>query len=59
MAKRKSFIISTLIILVMIVIGFNIPNIIDAMSDDFKPSEYLDEYQIGIYKKFQERFTSD
>jgi len=33
MAKRKSFIISTLIILVMIVIGFNIPNIIDAMSD--------------------------
>jgi len=33
MAKRKSFIVSTLIILVMIVIGFNIPNIIDAMSD--------------------------
>jgi len=32
MVKRKSFIISTLIILVMIVIGFNIPNIIEAMS---------------------------
>lgn len=32
MVKRKSFIISTLIILVMIVIGFNIPNIIKAMS---------------------------
>ena len=28
MAKRKSFIISTLIILVLIVIGFNVPNII-------------------------------
>ena len=32
MVKRKSFIISTLIILVMIVIGFNIPNIIESMS---------------------------
>ena len=32
MVKRKSFIISTLIILVMIVIGFNIPNIIKSMS---------------------------
>ena len=28
MAKRKSFIISTLIILVLIVVGFNVPNII-------------------------------
>ena len=28
MVKRKAFIISTLIILVMIVIGFNVPNII-------------------------------
>ena len=28
MIKRKSFIISTIIILAMIVIGFNIPNII-------------------------------
>lgn len=32
MAKRKSFIISTIIILVLIVIGFNIPNIINAFS---------------------------
>ena len=32
MVKRKSFIISTLIILVMIVIGFNIPNIIKSIS---------------------------
>ena len=32
MVKRKSFIISTLIILAMIVIGFNIPNIIKAFS---------------------------
>ena len=28
MVKRKSFIISTLIILILIVIGFNVPNII-------------------------------
>ena len=34
MVKRKSFIISTLIILLMIVIGFNIPNIMEALSGD-------------------------
>ena len=34
MAKRKSFIISTLIILVLIVIGFNIPNIAKAIVGD-------------------------
>ena len=32
MVKRKSFIVSTLIILAMIVIGFNIPNIIESFS---------------------------
>lgn len=34
MIKRKSFIISTLIILALIVIGFNIPNIIKAFNGD-------------------------
>ncbi len=34
MAKRKSFIISTLIILILIVIGFNIPNIMEAIIGD-------------------------
>ena len=34
MAKRKSFIISTIIILVLIVIGFNIPNIINAFNGE-------------------------
>ena len=34
MAKRKSFIISTLIILVLIVIGINIPNIMKAIIGD-------------------------
>ena len=33
MVQRKSFIISTLIILVLIVIGFNIPNIIKALTN--------------------------
>ena len=33
MIKRKSFIISTLIILVMIVVGFNIPNFINSISE--------------------------
>lgn len=32
MIKRKSFIISTIIILVLIVVGFNIPNIINAIT---------------------------
>ena len=34
MVKRKSFIISTLIILLMIIVGVNIPNIIASFSDD-------------------------
>ena len=34
MAKRKSFIISTLIIMAMIVLGFNIPNIINSMEGE-------------------------
>ena len=34
MVKRKSFIISTLIILVLIVIGINIPNILKAITGD-------------------------
>lgn len=34
MAKRKSFVVSTLIIVLIIIIGFNIPNIIKAFSGD-------------------------
>lgn len=34
MVKRKSFIISTLIILMLIVIGFNVPNIIKSISGE-------------------------
>ena len=34
MVKRKSFIISTLIILAIIVIGFNVPNILKALSGE-------------------------
>ena len=45
MAKRKSFIVSTLIILILIVIGFNIPNIISAFTED---GENLEEEKILI-----------
>ncbi len=38
MAKRRSFIVSTLIILILIVVGFNIPNIISAVTDDGESS---------------------
>lgn len=34
MVKRKSFIISTLIILILIVIGFNVPNLIKKFNGD-------------------------
>ena len=34
MVKRKSFIISTLIILILIVVGFNVPNIIKSFSGE-------------------------
>ena len=34
MAKRKSFIISTIIILLLIIIGFNIPNIIKSLKGE-------------------------
>jgi len=34
MAKRKSFIVSTIIMLVLIVIGFNVPNIIKSISGE-------------------------
>ncbi len=38
MVQRKSFIISTLIILVLIVIGFNIPNIMKALTNEEESS---------------------
>ena len=41
MVKRKSFIISTLIILILIVIGFNIPNIIKNITGGEKESKLL------------------
>ena len=41
MVKRKSFIISTLIILLLIVVGFNIPNIIKSFSGEFSGDKLL------------------
>lgn len=34
MLKRKSFIVSTIIILLLIIVGFNVPNLIKAFSND-------------------------
>lgn len=39
MVKRKSFIISTIIILILIVIGFNVPNIIKAFKGNSSKAE--------------------
>ena len=41
MVKRKSFLISTLIILIIIVIGFNIPNIIKSFNGEDTQSKLL------------------
>ena len=41
MVKRKSFIISTLIILVLIVIGFNVPNIIKSIKGEDSEDKLL------------------
>ena len=41
MIKRKSFIVSTLIILLMIVVGLNIPNIINLFDDGNKENNLL------------------
>lgn len=41
MLNRKSFIISTLIILILIVIGFNIPNLLKSMSGEKKKDTLL------------------
>ncbi len=36
MIKRKSFIISTLIILILIVVGFNVPKLLKSIKGDKK-----------------------
>ena len=41
MLKRKSFIISTLIILILIVIGFNVPNVIKNLNGDSTGDKFL------------------
>ena len=41
MAKRKSFIVSTLIILVLIIIGFNIPKFIKTIKGDENTQDKL------------------
>lgn len=41
MLKRKSFVISTILILILIVVGFNIPNIIKAVKGDDQGDKLL------------------
>lgn len=48
MLKRKSFIISTIVLLAMIVVGFNIPNIIKAF-DDGTPEKLVISDPNNIY----------
>ena len=41
MVKRKSFVISTLIILILIVVGFNVPNVIKNLNGDNAGDKFL------------------
>lgn len=41
MVKRKSFLISTLIILILIVVGMNVPNMLKAISGDVKQDKLV------------------
>ena len=41
MVKRKSFLISTLIILILIVVGMNVPNMVKAISGDAKQDKLV------------------
>lgn len=50
MIKRKSFIISTIIILLFIVIGFNIPNIINSFSTSDVASKILIVDQDNVFE---------
>ena len=52
MVKRKSFIIATIIILAMIVVGFNIPRIIKSLNKDASKILIVDKDKI-----FEEKIT--
>ena len=41
MVKRKSFLLSTLIILILIVVGFNVPNVIKSIKGDDTGDKFL------------------
>ena len=50
MIKRKSFIISTIIILLFIIIGFNIPNIINSFSTSEEASKIIIVDQDNVFE---------
>ena len=53
MVKRKSFIISTIIILVLIIIGFNIPNILSSISGEDTKTKLLIVDTENIFDKWK------
>jgi len=66
MIKRKSFIISMIIILVLIVIGFNVPNIIKSIDGDDLSEKLLIvdtanifEGNLEILKNNQQMYLND
>lgn len=60
MVKRKSFVISTLIILVLIVIGFNVPNILKSINgDDTKEKLLIVDIQNVFEGRLEELKNTD
>ena len=59
MIKRKSFIISTIIILLLIIVGFNIPNIIKSVSDSDVKSKILIVDEDKVFNSYLEVLKND
>ena len=53
MVKRKSFIISTIIFLVMIVVGFNVPKILKAIKGEDTVDKLLIVDESNVFRKFK------
>lgn len=59
MIKRKSFIVSTLIMLVLIVVGCNVPNIIDFIQGDNSKSKILIIDEQNVFENELLKLNSD
>ena len=61
MLKKKTFLISNLILIIIMIIGFNVPNFLNAIKDDSKGNGskmlIIDSQDIEKLKDYQERMN--